>query len=100
MLKEAKLPLEFWDEAAEADAYQRNRIMKGPKARGGTDHKRHMSPEEAYTGEVPSIEHIRVWGSKCYSYLNPKTLPAKGRHDKFVDRGREGVFVGYINITS
>jgi hypothetical protein len=57
MLKEAKLPLEFWDEAAEADAYQRNRIMKGPKAIG-TD--RDMSPEEAYTGEILSIDHMKV----------------------------------------
>jgi hypothetical protein len=57
MLKEAKLPLEFWDEAAEADAYQRNRIMKGPKAIG-TD--RDISPEEAYTSEILSIDHMKV----------------------------------------
>ena len=89
MLKEAKLPLEFWDEAVEADTYQRNRISKGPKAS--------VCPEEAYTGLKPSIDHIQVWGSKCYSYINPKTLPAKGRHDKLVDRGRIGVFVGYTD---
>ena len=71
--------------------------MKGPKAIS-TD--RDMSPEEAYTGEILLIDHMKVQGNKCYSYLNPKTLPAKGRHNKLVDRGREGMFVGYTNTIS
>ena len=31
--------------------------------------------------------------------MNPKTLPADGRHDKLVLRGREGVFMGYVDTT-
>ena len=34
MLEEAQLPIEFWDEAAEADSYIRNRIGTGPEIDG------------------------------------------------------------------
>ena len=95
MLKEAKLSIEFWDKAIEVDTYQRNRISKGPK----TD-TIYISPEQAYTGNKPDISYIRVWGSKCYSYVNPKTLPSKGRKDKLIDRGRSGVFIGYTDTTT
>ncbi|KAI1684896.1 Dimer-Tnp-hAT dimerization containing protein [Pyrenophora tritici-repentis] len=95
MLKDAGLPIEFWDEAVEADAYLRNRTSTGPTIDG-----KQVSPEEAFTGRTPSIDHIRVWGSRCYSYINPKTIPADQRHDKLVDRGRIGVFMGYSETTN
>ncbi|KAF7567667.1 hypothetical protein PtrM4_142580 [Pyrenophora tritici-repentis] len=95
MLKDAGLPIEFWDEAVEADAYLRNRTSTGP-----TIDEKQVSPEEAFTGRTPSIDHIRVWGSRCYSYINPKTIPADQRHDKLVDRGRIGVFMGYSETTN
>ena len=94
MLKAQNLPLEFWDEAVEFDAYIRNRMPTGPTINGQL-----TSPELAYTGVMPDTKRIRVWGSKCISYMNPKTLPAEGRHDKLVLRGREGVFMGYVNAT-
>jgi hypothetical protein len=95
MLKDAGLPIEFWDEAVEADTYMRNRTDTGPTIDG-----KRISPEEAFTGKMPSIDHIRVWGSKCYSYIHPKTIPANQRHDKLVDRGRIGVFMGYSETTN
>ena len=94
MLKDAKLPLEFWDEAASTDAYIRNRTASGPILEGEV-----LTPEEAFSGKRPDINHLRVWGSKCFSYINPKSLPAKTRHDKFMDRGRIAVFMGYVETT-
>jgi hypothetical protein len=81
-IKDACLPIEFWDEAAETSAYSRNHIPIGPIIDG-----KRTSPEQVYTGEKPRVDRIRVWGSKCYSFVNPKTLSAKGCHDKLVDRG-------------
>ena len=95
MIKEAGLPIEFWDKAAEADIYVRNRTQSGPIING-----KQVSPEEAFTGTRPSIDHIRVWGSKCYSYINPKSIPADQRHDKLVDCGRVGAFMGYSETTN
>ena len=55
MLEDAKLPLEFWDEAVEADAYVRNRLPTGPRIEG-----KRTSPEQAYTGKLPRADYIRV----------------------------------------
>jgi hypothetical protein len=55
MLKDADLPIEFWDEAVEADTYMRNHTNTGPTIDG-----KQVSPEEAFTGKTPSIDHIRV----------------------------------------
>ena len=94
MLDDAQLPIEFWDEAVEADAYIRNRLPTGPLVE-----KQPTSPEQVFLGKRPYVDHVRVWGSKCYTYLNPKTLPAKGRSDKLMHRGRAGVFMGYSETT-
>jgi hypothetical protein len=32
--------------------------------------------------------------------MNPKSLPIHGRHDKLMDRGRVGVFLGYMDGTT
>ena len=55
LLKDAKMPPEFWADACQARIYVRNRISNGPIVNG------HMiSPYEAFTGRVPSIDHVRV----------------------------------------
>jgi hypothetical protein len=95
MLKDAGLPIEFWDEAVEADAYMRNHIGFGPVING-----ERFSAEEAFTGVKPSIDHIRVFGCKCYAYVNPKSLPKGGRQDVLMDRGRVAVFMGYSEETT
>jgi hypothetical protein len=95
MLKDAELPLELWDEAARAESYLRNRTSVGPEVDG-----QRITPEEMWTGVKPSIDHIYVWGCKCFSYVNPKSLPASGRQDKFMDRGRIAIFVGYEESTT
>ena len=101
MLKEAGLPMEFWDEAIEADTYVRNRTAVGP-LRDPKDEKSRMSPEEAWTGIKPSIDHIVVWGSKCYSHILKKTIPTRPgfRHGKWIDTGRIGIFMGYSETTT
>ena len=94
LLKDSGLPNEFWPEAVSTSAYLRSRTASGPEVDGVT-----ISPEEAYSGEKPSCDHIKVWGCKVYSYLNPKSLPQGGRQDKLMDRGRVGVFLGYVEGT-
>jgi hypothetical protein len=94
MLKDAGLPIEFWDEAVEADAHVRNRTGTGPFVGS-----RRISPEQAWSGQVPSIDHVRVWGSKCYAYVHPKSQPKGGRKDKLLDRGRVAIMMGYGDET-
>lgn len=91
LLEDSGLPIELWDEAAEAECYMRNRTETLKKG---------FSPSEAFTGIKPSIDHIRVWGSKCYYYVDRKSIPANERKDKLVNTGRVGVFVGYSPTTT
>ena len=60
-----------------------------------------FSPEEAFTGQKGqiSIEHIKVFGCKCYSYVDPKSLPAEGRKDKLMPWGCTCMFMGYVDET-
>lgn len=95
MTAEAQLPIEFWDEAATAHCYSRNRI-EAPRqtfAPGETA----KTPEEIFTGKPVTITHMRVWGTKTVSYVDPRSVPDS---NKFTDRGRVGVFVGYIDATT
>jgi Reverse transcriptase (RNA-dependent DNA polymerase)/gag-polypeptide of LTR copia-type len=96
MLKDQGLPLEFWDEAAMTGAYVRNRIMNGPRAGDKT-----FSPYEAFYGQAPTIDHFRRFGCQAVGYVDPKSLPGHDkRNPKQVDKGRLGVFMGYVNETT
>jgi hypothetical protein len=93
MLIDVKLPIEFWDEAVEARTYIRNRLPGGVEL--CTDNYT-LSPEQAYSSKMEvDVNHIRVFGSKCYSYVDPKSLPKGRRTDKLMPRGRVSVFMGY-----
>lgn len=95
MLHDAQLPIEFWDEAAMTDAYLRNRIATGPIVDGKS-----TSPEQVYTGKLPSISHVRVFGCKCIAYVNPDSHPTGTRRDKLMPRGREAVLMGFDTETT
>lgn len=90
MLHDSQLPIEFWDEAAMTDAYLRNLTPVGPIIDG-----KPTSPEQVYTGKLPSIDHIRVWGCKCVAYVNPDSHPPGTRRDKLMPKGREAVLMGF-----
>ena len=94
MLKEANLPLEFWDEAAKTDAYIRNRTSTNMEVEGNR-----VSPYMLWHGTTPSISHMRVWGCKCISYVNPNSIPNADRHGKLDNPGRIAVFMGYDEYT-
>ena len=56
LLPDAKLPIEFWDEAATMDTCLRNRITtNGPTINGNM-----ISPQQAIDGKRSEIGHIRV----------------------------------------
>ena len=95
MIQDAGLPMEFWPEAAQTDAYVRNRLDTGP-----TINDEPTSPIQAFTGIKPSVDHLRVWGCKCYSHVDTRSLPSGSRTDKFVNTGRPCVFMGYDENTT
>ena len=71
----------FWVEAIAAASYIKNR---GPVA------GLRKTPNELWSGRVPSVKHLRAYGSKAYvSMENPK------RKGKMGVTKWEGVIVGY-----
>ena len=55
MTKEVELPIEFWVQAAETDAYLHNHTAIEPIIDGQA-----TTSEEAFTGAKSSIDHIHV----------------------------------------
>jgi hypothetical protein len=97
-LIDAKLLIEFWDEAVEARTYVQNRLPGGV---GLSTPDYTFSPEEAYTGtKNQQADHIHAFGTKCYAYVDPKSLPKGTRTDKLMPRGRVCVFMGYSETTA
>ena len=83
----------------EADTYLQNILPKGE----GLQSKTYVfSPEEAFTGRKGqiSIEHIKVFSYKCYSYIDLKSLLAYERKDKLMLLGHIYMFIGYVNETT
>lgn len=83
MLAGTRLLRRLWAEAAMAALYLRNRLPIGP---GG------KTPEEAYSGERPSVAHLRVWG--CVAYANLSMEQRNG--DKLAPNMMRAALVGYM----
>lgn len=84
MLCDAKLPACFWAEAVKTACYLRNRIPIGPDGK---------TPEEAFSGKKPSIQHLRAWGCVAYVYLAPIH---RNRSDKMHPVAIRTCFIGYM----
>jgi hypothetical protein len=83
MMAHAGLPPELWAEAVMAASYIRNRTPVGPEG---------MTPEEAYSGKKPSVEHLRAWGCAVYHTVAPE----QNNKDKLAPNGLRTALVGYM----
>ncbi|KYN00239.1 Copia protein, partial [Cyphomyrmex costatus] len=80
MLLDAGLDNRFWREAILTATYLQNRMI---------NRSVNKTPVELFTGEKPDVNHIRIFGSKVYSFI------PKQRRKKWDDKAEEGVLVGY-----
>ena len=78
MIAESGLPKRLWTFAVLASAYIRNRCYNSRLAK---------TPYEAFTGKVPDVSGMHVFGSTCYAYVEHKS--------KLDARSEKGRFVGY-----
>ena len=81
MFADARLTHQFWAEALSTAVYLRNRSPT--KAVKG------MTPFEAWTGEKPNVEHLRVFGCAAYAHV------AKDERKKLDRKSRKCVLLGY-----
>ncbi|KAI3723909.1 hypothetical protein L2E82_35671 [Cichorium intybus] len=78
---QASLPIEFWGECVLTAAYVINKLP--------TPVLENKTPHEILLGKEPTYDHFRVFGCLAYAH---DTL---GKQDKFRERGRACVFLGY-----
>lgn len=86
LLIEANLPLSFWAEAINTSNYLCNRLPSS-SINGEIPLKR-------WSGRIPSVRHLHVFGSKTY-VLNKRP----NRKSKFTRKTIVGIFLGYSSIS-
>jgi hypothetical protein len=85
MLHDQSLPLYLWAEACATAVYLQNR---SPHRILGK-----MTPEEAFTGRRPDVEHIRIFGCSTFSHV-----PSE-RRTKLDPTSQQGILVGYSEVS-
>jgi hypothetical protein len=85
MLHDQSLPLYLWAEACATAVYLQNR---SPHRILGK-----MTPEEAFTGRRPDVEHIRIFGCSTFSHV-----PSE-RRTKLDPTAQQGILVGYSEVS-
>jgi hypothetical protein len=85
MLHDQALPLLLWAEACGTAVYLQN----------GSPHRvlGRKTPEEAFTGRRPDVEHLRIFGCLTYSHV-----PSE-RRKKLDPTTEKGILVGYSEIS-
>ncbi len=91
MIKNAELLIEFWAEAAKTNVYLQNWIIIKLLI-----NEVFMILKKIFIEIKLSIDHVRVWKCKCYSYVNLKSLSIEDRWDKFMNRDRLDIFMKYV----
>jgi len=81
MMIEAGLATKYWQHAMSTAAHVTNRI---PSAANG-----HRSPYELWTGQLPELGHLRVFGCRAYVHVPDE------RRRKFDAKAVAGIFLGY-----
>lgn len=84
MLLDAKLPHQFWAEAVSTATYLRNRSPTSA-VEGAT-------PHQAWYGQKPRVEHLRVFGSAAYVHI------PKDERGKLDPKAKKCVLLGYGNV--
>ena len=84
MLHHARLPRSYWQDALNTAVYITNRCV--PSSFGN----KHMTRYEAWTGQKPSVSHLRVFGCDAYYKVFHKE-----KDNKLLPRARPCIFIRY-----
>lgn len=85
ILSRSHLPKVFWPEAVKWSIYLLNRSP--------TLAVRNMTPEEAWSGRKPSVNHLRIFGCIAYSHVPDQ------KRKKLDDKGEKCIFLGISENT-
>lgn len=86
LLDEAKVHNRFWPEVIKTAAYLKNRILTNTIVKDKT-------PYEIMFGEKPSVEYLKLYGSRVFV-----RLPEQKRNSKWDRKADLGILLGYENV--
>jgi hypothetical protein len=81
ILSSSKVPFHFWPDAAIYFAYTWNRVCHRGQCK---------TPFELYSGNKPSVKHLRPFGITAYV-----GIPKQIRKSKLDAKAKKGLFIGY-----
>ncbi|CAH9104519.1 unnamed protein product, partial [Cuscuta europaea] len=81
MLKAKNLPKCYWGAAVTTATYLLNRCP--------TKRLNQITPEEAWSGQKPSVKHLKIFGSVCYRHIPDE------KRKKLGDKSQKLILVGY-----
>ena len=85
LLTRSSVPKAFWPEAANWSIHILNRSP--------TLSVQNMTPEEAWNGRKPNVDHFRIFGCICYARIPDQ------RRTKIDDKGEKCIFLGVSNCS-
>jgi hypothetical protein len=80
LLKQRRMPVEFWGEVVVTAVYLQNRLL--------TKSLSSRTPYEAWHGRKPEVNHLCVFGCRAF-------VKQLDHVDKLTDQSHTGVFIGY-----
>ena len=85
MLKSKNMPKEFWAEAVKCAIYVQNRCPHSKLE--------DQTPQEAWSGQKPTVSHLKVFGSVAYAHVPDQ------RRTKLEDKSQKYILIGYDEKT-
>ena len=79
MMSRVSLPISFWGYALETAAHILNLVPTKKVTK---------TPHEMWTGKVPNLDHIKIWGYEAFV--------RREIHDKLEPRSERCIFIGYL----
>ena len=70
MLTHAQLPEDYWNLAVYAASFVKNRLPDGPDLIKDDGSRLRQSPEQAWSKRIPYINTLRIFGFKCFIYVD------------------------------
>ena len=90
MLKDVELLIEFQDEAIKYGTYLKNRLIYSLKIDGIC-----YILINAYINKTLKVKYIRLFGVKCYFWVNRKSLLKHGKINKLMLFSRVSIFIRF-----
>ncbi len=84
--------IKFQLEALNTQIYIRNKLLNRLEVK-----EQKLLPNKAFNRIRPIVSYLRVQGYQAIVYIDARSQPQQARSNKLINRGKEAIFIRYIN---